>query len=93
MCIAAPPNVPRAIQNFLCTQLQNDVGVRAHKNASGCDITKHRIENGSVPSTFDGIGPYQNAVNLHKLFSNVFAKIIVVYRRLNVNPPGRESPE
>ena len=67
MCVAAPPNVARAIQNFFCPQLQNDVGVRADKNASGCDITKHRIENGPVPSTFDGIDPYQNAVNPHEL--------------------------
>ena len=89
----SPTQVARAIQNFFCTQLQDDVGVRADKNASGCDITKHRIENGSVPSAFDGIDPYQNAVNPHELFSNVLAKIIVIYRRLNVNPPGGEGPE
>ena len=85
--------IARAIQNFFCPQLQDDVGVRADKNASACDITKHRIEDGSVPSAFDGIDPYQNAVNPHELFSNVLAKIIVIYRRLNVNPPGGEGPE
>src|SRR5262249_25994023 len=93
MCVAAPPNVARAIQNFLCTQLQNDVGVRADKHASGCDIAKHRIEDGSVPSTFNRIDPHQNTVNPHELFSNVCAKIIVIYRTLNVNPPGGEGPE
>ena len=35
----------------------------------------------------------QNAINPHELFSNVLAKIIVIYRRLNVNPPGGEGPE
>ena len=93
MCVAAPPYVARAIQNFLCTQLQNDVGVRADKNAGGCDTAKHRIKNGPVPSAFDRIDPHQNAVNPHELFLNVLAKIIVIYRRLNVNPPGGESPE
>src|SRR5262245_47576556 len=93
MCVAAPPNVAREIQNFLCTQLQNDVGVRADKHASGCDIAKHRIENGSVPSSFNGIDPYQNAVNPNELFSNVLAKIIVIYRGLDMNPSGVEGPE
>src|SRR5215510_10755708 len=93
MCVAAPPDVPRAIQNFLCTELQNDIGVSADKNASGCDIAKHRIEDGSVPSAFNGIDPHQNAVNLHELFSNVCAKIIVIYRRLDMNPSGVEGPE
>jgi hypothetical protein len=54
---------------------------------------KHRIEDGSVPSVFNGIDPYQNAVNPHELFSNLLAKIIVIYRRLSVNPPGGEGPE
>src|SRR5262245_58662957 len=93
MCVASPPDVARAIQNFLCAQLQNDVGVRGDKHASGCDIAKHRIEDGSVPSAFNGIDPHQNAVNLHELFSNVCAKIIVIYRRLNVNLPGVEGSE
>jgi len=93
MCVTVPSKVARAIQNFFRPQLQDDVGVRADKNASGRDITKHRIEDGSVPSAFNGIDPYQNAVNPHELFSNVLAKIIVIYRRLNVNPPGGEGPE
>jgi hypothetical protein len=93
MCIGAPLKIARAIQNFFCPQLQDDVGVRADKNPSACDITKHRIEDGSVSSAFNGIDPYQNAVNPHELFSNVLAKIIVIYCRLNVNPPGGEGPE
>ena len=67
--------------------------MRADKNPSACDITKHRIEDGSVPSAFNGIDPYQHTVNPHELFSNVLAKIIVIYRRLNVNPPGGEGSE
>jgi hypothetical protein len=93
MCIAAPLKIARAIQNLLCPQLQDDVRVRADKNASACYITKHRIEDGSVPLAFNRIDPYQNAVNPHELFSNVLAKIIVIYRRLNVNSPGSEGPE
>ena len=93
MCIRAPFKIARVIENFFCPQLQDDVGVRADKNASTCDITKHRIEDGSVPSAFNGIDPYQNAVNPHELFSNVIAKIIVIYRRLDVNPSGGEGPE
>jgi hypothetical protein len=67
--------------------------VRADKHASGCDIAKHRIEDGPVPSALDGIDPHENAVNPHELVSNVLAKIIVIYRRLNVNPPGSKSSE
>src|SRR5262245_28934217 len=93
MCVAAPSNATRAIQNFLCTQLQNDVGVRADKHASGCDIAKHTIEDGPVPSAFNGIDPHQNAVNPHELLSNGLAKIVVIYRRLKVNPPGVEGRE
>jgi hypothetical protein len=40
-----------------------------------------------------GFDPYQNAVNPHELLPNVLAKIIVIYRRLNVNMPGGEGPE
>ena len=93
MCIAAPLKIARAIQNFFCAQLQDDVRVRADKNAGACDITKHRIEDGSVPSAFNRIDPYQNAVNPHELFSNVLTKIIVIDRRLHVNPPSSEGPE
>jgi hypothetical protein len=93
MCVAAPSKVARAIQNLFCPHLQDDVGVRADKNASASDITKHRVEDGSVPPAFNGIDPYQNAVNPHELFSNLLAKIIVIYRRLNVNPPSGEGFE
>src|SRR5919106_3217030 len=93
MGVAAPFKVARAIQNLFCPQLQDNVGMRADKNASGRDITKHRIEDGSVPPAFYGIDPYQNAVNPHELFANVLAKIIVIYCRLDMNPPGCEGPE
>ena len=67
--------------------------MRADKNASGCNITKHRIEHGSVPPAFNRIDPYQNAVNLHELFSNLLAKIIVIDRGLDVNPLAGKGPE
>jgi hypothetical protein len=56
-------------------------------------MTKHGIEHGPVPSAFNGIDPYQNAVNLHELLSSGFAKFIVIDRRLDVNPPGGKGPE
>src|SRR5918994_2289714 len=93
VCIAAPDKIARAIKNFLRAHLEDDVGMGTDENTSGGNITKQRIEHGPVPSTFNGIDPYQNAVYLHELFSNFLAKIIVIDRRLDVNPPGSEGPE
>jgi hypothetical protein len=67
--------------------------MRADKDASARDITKQRIEDGSVPPALNGIDPYQNTVNPHKLFSNGLAKIIMIYCRLDVNTLGGEGPE
>jgi hypothetical protein len=89
----APSNITRAIQDFLCPQLQDYVGMRADRNACGGHITKHGIENSPVPTPFNGIDPYQNAVNLHELLANFRAKIIVIYRRLDVHPLGGKGPE
>lgn len=65
----------------------------ADKNTSGRNITKHSIEHGSVPASFNRIDPDQNAVNPHELLSNLIAEIIVIDRRLDVNPPGGKGPE
>ena len=92
MCVAAPPNVVRAIQNLLCTQLQNDVGC-VLTNTPAVATSRSIESRMDLSSTFNRIDPHQNTVNPHELFSNVCAKIIVIYRRLNVNPPGGEGPE
>jgi hypothetical protein len=67
--------------------------MRADKNSSGRNITKHTIEHRSLPPAFDRIDPYQNAVNLHELLSDFVAKIVVIDRRLDVNPLGSKGPE
>ena len=65
----------------------------ADKYTSGGNITKHSIEHGSVPPSFNRIDPYQNAVNPHELLSNLLVEIIVIHRGLDVNPPGSKGPE
>src|SRR5262245_8885471 len=76
--------------------------VPSFRMTSGCVLTKTPAvaTSRSIESRMDlsrppsmGLTPHQNAVDSHKLFSNVCAKIIVIYRRLNVNPPGGEGPE
>lgn len=67
--------------------------MRADKNACGCHITKHGIENRPVPSPLNWIDPYQNAVNLHELFTNFLARIILIYRRLDMDPFGGKRRE
>src|SRR4051812_34643166 len=93
MCVTAPPEIARTIENFLCPQFQDDVGVRTNKNAGRCNVTKDGIEHGPVPSGFNGIDPYQNAVDVHELFSNFVAKVLMVYRKFDVNRPGGKGPE
>src|SRR5215471_5206121 len=65
----------------------------ADKNPCGCHLTKHGIENRSIASALNGINPYEDTVYLYELFANFFAKIIVINRRLGMNPFGGKGSE
>src|SRR5215470_19553261 len=65
----------------------------ADKNPCGCHLTKHGIENRSIASVLNGINPYEDTVYLYELFANFFAKIIVINRRLGMNPFGGKGSE
>src|ERR1044071_9049918 len=93
MRVAAPPHLSSAIKNFLGPELQYDIRMSADKNPGGCQFTKHGIEDRPVPPVLDWIEPYEDPVNVHKLFTNVSAKIIVINRGLSIDPVSRKSSE
>jgi hypothetical protein len=93
MCLAAPSEVARSIQDVFGPELQNDIRMRTDENAGRCDVAKHRIQRRSVAPAFDGIDPYQNAVDLAELFSNFLAEVIIVDRRFCVDSAACEGPE
>src|SRR5215471_13239381 len=65
----------------------------ADKNACGCHLPKHGIENRPVASALNRINPYENTINLHELVTNFRAKIVVINRRLGVYPFRGEGSE
>src|SRR5215510_10103034 len=65
----------------------------ADKNACGCHLPKHGIENRPVASALNRIKPYEDPVNLHELFTNFRAKIVVINRRLGMYPFGGKRSE
>src|SRR5262244_3884070 len=65
----------------------------ADKNACGCHLPKHGIENRPVASALNRIKPYEDPVNLHELFTYFRAKIVVINRRLGVYPFGGKGSE
>src|SRR5262249_23589350 len=80
MRVRAPPEIACAKEDLFRPQLENDIRMRADKNAAGGDIAQHDIEDRSVAPAFDGIDPHEDTVEAHQLLSDLFAKIVVVYR-------------
>src|SRR5262245_43275343 len=65
----------------------------ADKNACGCYLPKHGIENRPVASALNRINPYEDTINSHELVTNFRAKIVVINRRLGVYPFRGEGSE
>jgi len=50
----------------------------ADKNAGRGNLAKHRIQNGPITFTLDGIYPHQYTIDLDELLTNFLTTIVVI---------------